>query len=406
MNTRIDTFLCRYCEIALKKGNRSMFERCLVDNMRSLLVDIPDLAVTRTRGRMWLKKKNDDCFAESELELVKERLPKAFGLASFSPGVNAEKDIDVMIEAASDISQTVFENELASKKHPTFRIRARRSDKEFPMKSKEVEIALANALAEHFDKDDRLRVDLECADITVSCEISEKSAFLFTETFQGPGGLPTGSNSPVLSLLSGGIDSPVACSMLMKRGSRVDFITFHSYPYTPDESVGKVRRLTEILNEYQSRRPGKLFVCNLAPLQKLIRDNCSERFRTILYRRYMFRIAEGVAALKHSAALLTGEAVGQVASQTIANLATIDNATSTLVLRPLTGLDKEEIIKTAKKIGTFDISIEQVPDSCTVFAPNAPATTSKIKQLEDEEAKLSVDELVKDMIIETFKSGR
>ncbi|NOY75357.1 MAG: tRNA 4-thiouridine(8) synthase ThiI [Kiritimatiellaeota bacterium] len=402
MTPRIDAILCRYCEIALKKGNRSMFERCLAENLRAILAEIPDLLVPRTRGRMWLKKKGGACFSSDEVELVVNRLPKAFGLASFSPGVNSEKKIETMVEAAAAISQAVFERELDAKKHPTFRIRARRSDKNFAMNSKEVEIALATALSERFDKEERLRVNLELADITVSCEIREESAFLFTETFQGPGGLPTGSNSHVLALLSGGIDSPVACSMLMKRGCRVDFITFHSYPYTTEKSVDKVRRIVEVLNEYQPRRPGKLFICNLAPLQKIIRDSCSERFRTILYRRYMFRIAEAVARRNRSGALLTGEAVGQVASQTIANLAVIDNAVPMLVLRPLTGLDKEEIIKTAKRLKTFEISIERAPDSCTVFAPKSPATTSTIQQLEKEEAKLFVDELFEELTNDAF----
>ena len=381
-----------------------MFERCLVENIRALLFEIPEIAVSRTRGRMWLRKKAGGAFSANEVEMIEKRLPKAFGLSSFSPGANHGKSIETIIEAAADISQQLFEKALDAKKHPTFRIRARRSDKNFPLNSKEIEIALAGALSERFDKKQRMRVNLEHADVTVSCEIREESAFVFTETFPGPGGLPTGSNASVLSLLSGGIDSPVACSMLMKRGCSVDYLTFHSYPYTPYESVDKVRRIVDVLNGWQPNRPGRLFICNIAPLQKVIRDVCSERFRTILYRRYMFRIAEAIARKKHSSALLTGEAVGQVASQTIANLATIDSATSLLVLRPLAGLDKVDIINTARKIETFDISIEQAPDSCTVFAPNSPATRSTVEQLEREEAKLSVDDLLADIIEATFNS--
>jgi thiamine biosynthesis protein ThiI len=186
----------------------------------------------------------------------------------------------------------------------------------------------------------------------------------------------------------------------MKRGCRVDFITFHSHPYTPERSVAKVEEIAEALNRLQA--PGKLFVCNLAEIQKKVRDNSSPRFRPILYRRFMFRVAEAVARRNGDAALATGEAIGQVASQTIPNLSVIDAATELLVLRPLLGLDKEEIIETARSIGTFDISIEQVPDSCTVFAPDSPATKSTLKKILFEEGKLDVDTLLEETIAKTI----
>ena len=395
----INSILCRYCEIALKGRNRCVFEQQLIDNIKHLLRDLDSINVSRTRGRMWIKK--DSVFSDNELDVIKKQLPKAFGLASFSPGTSCKRDIDDIKKATEELSEKIFKNELETKKSPSFRIRARRADKSFPLNHKEVEIELATLIGEKFDKDEKLRVDLENADITVFCEIREESAFVYLESFPGPGGLPTGSNSPVLALLSGGIDSPVACAMLMKRGCHVDFITFHSYPYTTLESVDKVNRLVEILNEYQ--QPGRLFVCNLAPIQKEIRDNCSERFRTVLYRRYMFKIAEEIARRTGNKALVTGEAVGQVASQTIINLSTIGNAITTLVLRPLAGLDKEEVIIKARQLDTFDISIEQVPDSCTVFAPGSPATAAPLDRIEKEEQKLSVDELLNDTIEETYK---
>jgi len=314
-----------------------------------------------------------------------------------------EPEIGEIEKAALAISETPLSALLAEKESPSFRIRTRRSDKSFPMTSKEVEIRLATALAERFDKENRLRVDLENADFTLGCEIRRGKAFLFLESFPAPGGLPPGSNASALTLLSGGIDSPVACAMLMKRGCRVDFLTFHSHPYTPERSVEKVRDIAEVLNRLQPK--GRLFVCNLAPIQKAVRDNCSPRFRTILYRRFMFRIAEAIAKRNGNSALATGEAVGQVASQTIANLSVINAATSMLVLRPLAGLDKEEIIKTARFIGTFDISTEQVPDSCTVFAPDSPATTSTIEKIEKEEAKLDVNALLAETIEKTWKSA-
>lgn len=394
----INSILCRYCEIALKGRNRSMFEQQLINNIKHLLREIDDIKVLRTRGRLWIKKEGN--FSDSELEILKKQLPKAFGLASFSPGTSCERNIDEIKTATKELSKKIFIDTLKAKKSPSFRIRARRADKSFPLNHTQVEIELATLVGESFDQDEKLRVDLENADITVFCEIREESAFVYLETYDGPGGLPTGSNSPVLALLSGGIDSPVACTMMMKRGCHVDFITFHSYPYTTLESVDKVNRLMKILNEYQ--QPGRLFVCNLAPIQKEIRDNCSERFRTILYRRYMFRIAEEIAKRIGSKALVTGEAVGQVASQTIVNLGTIGAAIKTLVLRPLAGLDKEEVILKARKFETFEISIEQVPDSCTVFAPSSPATAAPLDRIEKEEAKLELDELLQKTIEETF----
>ena len=390
----INSILCRYCEIALKGRNRSMFEQTLMNNIKHLLREIEDLKISKTRGRVWITKNNT--FTEPELNIIKTELPKAFGLASFSPGAECAVDIEEIKNRAVGIAEDGFTNILKLKKHPSFRIRARRADKLFPMTSKEIEIELATLIGEKFDRDERLRVDLDNADITLFCEVREESAFVYMETFPAPGGLPTGSNSPVLALLSGGIDSPVACSMLMKRGCHVDFITFHSHPYTPERSVEKVKGIVDVLNEYQ--RNGRLFICNLAPLQKEIRDKCAERFRTVLYRRYMFKIAEIIAEKIRSKAVVTGEAVGQVASQTIINLSTIDRAIPTLVLRPLAGLDKEEVIKIAKKIGTFELSIEQVPDSCTVFAPNSPATAAPLHKVEEEEKKLEADKLLAEII--------
>lgn len=404
METSFNTIICRYCEIALKGKNRLMFEQRLIDNIRYLLRDICNLHLQRTRGRLCIEHRDHGDFSDAELITIKKQLPKAFGLASFSPGVSFLPDIEEIKNAVKKCSKPTFDAALAAKKHPSFRVRARRADKDFPLKSKEVEIEIAELIDVLHNQEERLRVDLENADITIGCEIREKSAFVFFETFPGPGGLPTGSNSPVLALLSGGIDSPVASTLMMKRGCHVDFITFHSEPYTPPESVEKVERLVKILNEFQ--QPGTLFICNLAPIQKQIRDLCTEKFRTVLYRRFMFRIAEVIAAKSKNAALITGEAVGQVASQTIINLATINNATEMLVLRPLAGMDKEEVIKIAKKIGTFDVSIEQVPDSCTVFAPVAPATSAPLDKIREEEAKLEIEELLAETIAKTWNSRR
>lgn len=388
--------LCRYCEIATKGQNRSMFENCLASNILRLLNKIDNIEVPRVRGRLWVQHRERLPFSSDELNFIKENLAKAFGLASFSPGIICKPDIGEILSAVKSSSAHIFEPSLrkAGNLSVSFRARASRSNKQYPLTSKDIEIEIAKIIGENYDNE-RLKVDLEDADITIGCDLREEFAFVFYETYSGPGGLPTGSNARVLALLSGGIDSPVACYLMMKRGCPVDFLAFHSTPYTPPETVEKVRRIVEKLNAYQ--QPGRLFTCNLAPIQKIIRDTCAERFRTVLYRRMMFRIAEKIAKKNKNKALITGEAVGQVASQTIANLGTINNATDMLVLRPLSGMDKEEIISIAKKMGTYEISIEQTPDSCTVFAPKSPATSVSVERILKEENKFDVSTLLDEL---------
>lgn len=396
-----NAIVCRYHEIAIKGGNRSMFEKCMIDNIRHLLKDIENLKISRLRGRIWVQKKDGNDFSDKELEIAKEQMPKAFGLETFSPVAMTEPDIDKLQNVVKKTCGNFFDKVLEQKKKVSFRIRARRSDKTFPLDSKGIEIKLAETVGALYDHN-ILDIDLVNAEITVGCELRKEFAFIYYETIKGPGGLPVGSNSPVLALLSGGIDSPVACYMTMKRGCPVDYMAFHSEPYTPKETIDKVKKLAKILNGLQ--RGGKLYVCNLVSLQKLVRDKCADRFRTVIYRRMMFRIAQKIAEKNGNLALLTGESVGQVASQTIVNMNTIDNAVNMLVLRPLVGMDKNEAINIARNIGTFEISKLQVPDSCTVFAPKSPSTNAPIYRVEKEEKWLGdywqiIDEVVQDVDI-------
>ena len=378
-----NAIICRYHEIAIKGNNRSMFEKRMVENMYYLLRKLHDIRILRVRGRIWVEFKDKSFFSEEQLELIKEQLQRAFGLESFSPVIMCEPTMEKIKEAVAASHSSYFARAFEKKKVVSFRVRAKRSDKKFELDSKGIEIALAKEVGKNYDYDS-LSIDLENADVTVWCELREEFAFVYYDVIRGPGGLPVGCNSPVLALLSGGIDSPVASYEIMKRGCRCDFLTFHSEPYTPPATVDKVRRIGHHLNQFQ--QPARLFICNLAPLQKLIRDKCNPRFRTVLYRRMMFRIAESVANKHKRLALLTGEAVGQVASQTIKNMATISEATNMLILRPLIGSDKNDAVALARRIGTFDLSSEQVPDSCTVFAPSNPATAAPLGKILDEEA--------------------
>lgn len=379
--------ICRYHEIAIKGNNRRDFEKQLMGNMRYLLRAAgANCKVRQVRGRIWVEHPDrEQLFTNEELTVIRSVLERVFGLESFSPARLLPSDMESIHAVLATMLEPTFAPRFAEKQIVSFAIRARRSNKNFPLHSKEIEIALATQVFTSLD-DARLKVDLEHADVTIGCEVRHEFTALFVESYKAPGGLPVGSNGRVLGLLSGGIDSPVATYMTMKRGCSVDFITFHSAPYTPQESVDKVVRLAEKLNTFQY--PGKLHICNLAPLQKLIRDLCTDRDRTVLYRRAMLRIATLVAEKSECGALLTGEAVGQVASQTLKNMSTINDATEMLVLRPLCGADKQDSIRLAEKIGTYDISIIPAPDSCTVFAPPSPATSVPRHIAESEESKI------------------
>ncbi|MBQ7396475.1 MAG: tRNA 4-thiouridine(8) synthase ThiI [Lentisphaeria bacterium] len=374
--------ICRYHEIATKGNNRNMFERCLCGNIKHLLADIPDIQVRRVRGRVWVERSDKGVFPSETLERIKVALRRAFGLESFSPAILLAPDMDVIRETVVSNAQKIFDGYSSGVK---FRVRARRSNKRFPLTSKDIEIDLVSAVAQVVGSD-LFIIDLDNADITLGVEVRDEFSLIYFDTYSAPGGLPVGSNPRVLTLLSGGIDSPVAAYMIMKRGSATDYVTFHSSPYTPQETVDKVEAIAALLNTFQTK--GTLHVVNLLPFQKLVRDCCSERMRTVLYRRAMFRIAEKIAHKTNCRALVTGEALGQVASQTVVNLDTINRATDMLVLRPLIGEDKLDTIAIAEKIGSMELSSVQVPDSCTVFSPSSPSTSVPAGLAEKEEEKI------------------
>ena len=381
------SILCRYHEIATKGQNRSMFENKLVSNIQALGACEglnETLVIQRIRGRIFIRKRKSAAFETAELETVKDVLSRAFGIESFSPVLECEPDPAKIMSVVMESAKEAIAKKLESAPSIRFRTRARRSDKSFPMRSREIEIEVASRLSEIFG--DRVTVDLENPDITIGIEVREQIALVFYESFKGPGGLPVGTNSDSLALLSGGIDSPVACHMTMKRGCHLDFLTFHSFPYTPPESLEKVKKIVSVLNRYQKK--GRLFACNLAEVQKLVRDHCNPKYRTVIYRRMMLRIATMLSHFHKLGAIVTGESIGQVASQTIVNLSVINDVTTMLMIRPLAGMDKLESIERAQAIGTYDLSIIPVPDSCTVFAPPAPAVAAKFYLVEEEEKKI------------------
>lgn len=387
-----NAIICRYHEIATKGDNRSFFERTMLENLRRILrMKFPDLRYRRVRGRIWMEFADRRDFSADELQQIREELTlRALGIESFSPAIVLKPEMNLIEETVRRAAETVVAPaiEKAHREGRTlrFRFRARRSDKNFPLRSQEIEIALTSLLGGIYGREN-LKLDLVNADLSIGVEVREEMAIIFLESFSAPGGLPVGCNDRTLALLSGGIDSPVACYLTMKRGSPVDFIGFHSAPYTPPETEDKVQRIADYLNTFQ--QPGRLYMVNIVELQKLVRDNCNPRLRTVLYRRFMFRIAAGIARKKKIGALLTGESLGQVASQTLVNMNTIGQAVSDmLVLRPLCGQDKMETIAIAERIGSFELSKEQVPDSCTVFAPDKASTRVSVQEAEAEEARI------------------
>ena len=394
--------VCRYNEIATKSGNRSVFERRLIDNMRMLCLRAGiRLKFARMRGRILIYREGNSEFTEEEREKITSCLKKCFGLDSFSFCLEGTPDMKSVMEMVEKTVPAAFAPLLEKKNPVEFRTRARRSDKSFPLTSREIEIEAATKIEELIGAG-HVKVNLTDPDITLGLEVREKNSILFYDSVKSAGGLPVGSNAPVLALLSGGIDSPVACHMIMGRGCHVDFLTFHSYPYTPTETVGKVRRIASLLNRWQA--PGTLYACNISEIQKLIRDHCDPRYRTVLYRRMMMRIASMVCREKKLHAVVTGESVGQVASQTVENLSVIEKASGYPILRPLCGLDKNETIRRAVELETFPVSIEPMPDSCTVFAPPSPVLHAKLHTVEFEESKIPDMEPALEKAVQSIES--
>jgi len=384
--------LCRYSEIAIKGQNRSDFERMLIDNLHRLTSGITPFRANRERGRIYLypRKKVAERFSGEDVKVLSDQIKKIFGISSISPAVCVSTDLSA-VEAAIDRFFPVLYGKLANQKEGPIRyaMRARRSDPKYPLTSHELELHFAHKLLPAYP---RLMVDLTNPELLIQLEVRKDAAYLSFANYSGPGGLPVGSAGRGLALLSGGIDSPVAAYLMMRRGCPLDFITFHSSPYTPEITVSKVACLARKLNEYQGN--GRLYCINLLPAQKEIRDHCNPRCRTLLYRRFMLRIACGIARQRSISGLITGDNIGQVASQTMENIHVISEAADRPVHRPILTNDKNETVALARRIGTYDISCRAAPDSCTVFAPRRPLTKSILEKIQAEESVLDIPRLI------------
>jgi len=372
--------LIHYHEISLKGRNRPFFERALLKNIK---MSVPESAITRADilfGRIVVGLKG-----EADEKLIKESVRRVFGVANFSFAFALPSDFDKLAEQVPAI--------LKDKNFKTFRVTAKRADKNYLLTSQEVNEKLGALIVRKLGK----KVDLENPDLNCFVEIVSDSAFLYFEKEKGPGGLPVGTAGKVLSLLSSGFDSPVASWQLMRRGCRVDFIHFHSYPQTSKESQENVWEIVKVLNQYQFS--SKLFLIPFLDIQKKISAKSEDASqRVVLYRRFMMRIAEQIAKKEGYGALVTGDSLGQVASQTLENIGVISQAAQVPIFRPLIGTNKEDIIDTARQIGTYEISSRPYDDCCSLFLPEHPETRAKLEVILEIENKLDDDKLISEAV--------
>lgn len=372
--------LVHYDEIALKGGNRGFFEDALVRDIRSKLrsAGLGDAyKVRKLFGRIIIESKKSGV---EDQNAIYEALSKTFGIAFFAHALRTENVLDDILDAALMITKNVqFE---------TFGIVTRRSEKMVPFTTQEINVKVGAAVQEQSDA----RVYLDDPELPVHIDVTHEGTYIYTRKQPGQGGLPYGVQGKALVLVSGGIDSPVASYMMAKRGIEPVYLHFHSYPFTTDQSIEKVRGLVKILTGYTG--PTDLYLHPFSELQKKIVYSVPDKYRIIIYRRMMMRIACALAKQLGIQALVTGEALGQVASQTLENMFVISDASDLPLLRPLVGYDKKDIISLAQKVGTYELSIEPHDDCCTVFMPKRPVTRAVLQDVLDVEKELPIEELV------------
>ena len=379
-----EILLCKYGEIVLKGANKRYFEDQLCRELRQRAKKHGNFEITRGQSLIYVKPLDD--FAD--IDGMFESAMKTFGLAAIGRAAVCEKDVDDI----KRVTREYIPQFLEGKK--TFKVEGKRSDKTFPLNSMQLSEILGGEILEQMHG--RIRVDVRKPDVTVKVEIREQNAYVHAGQFRAAGGLPVGSGGHGMLLLSGGIDSPVAGYMMAKRGLRIEAVHFESFPYTSEMARDKVIRLARTVAAYT----GDIYVhvVSLTHIQEELVKHCEEDYFTLLLRRYMMNIASHIAGDHDSKCLITGESLGQVASQTLEAIGVTDNAATIPVLRPCIGMDKEEIVEIARKIDTFDISIEPYEDCCTVFTPKHPRTKPVLEKVLREEQKLDFEALVEEAI--------
>jgi tRNA uracil 4-sulfurtransferase len=373
--------LVRYGELALKGKNKAEFEDRLVKNIRDKVRQFPGVQVNKTHGRIFIE------FGEQAVEPILDDVSQVFGLVGISPAIRVASDWE---EIKGAVRELVESQRDAVR---TFKVNSKRANKTFPLGSQEMNHRLGGYLLGMFPQ---LKVDVHNPELTVHVEVRGKYSYVYGNDINGPGGLPVGVSGRVMLLLSGGIDSPVAGYLALKRGAELHAIHFHSYPFTSERAKQKVIDLAQTLTRYGGRI--KLHVVPFTEIQTEINKHCFESYSITVMRRIMLRISEEVAKRNGALALVTGESLGQVASQTLESMNAINDVTRMPILRPVIGMDKHEIMNIAKRIGTYETSILPYEDCCTVFLPKAPKTKPDKEVARAQEAKLDLERLIQEAV--------
>ena len=378
-----EILLCKYGEIVLKGANRKYFEDMLCREMKKRARAYGDFDIYRAQSTIYIEPKD----SEADVDGMFTAASKVFGIVAISRAAVCEKSMEDIARVTAEYIPAFLEGKR------TFKVEAKRSDKSFALDSMEIARDIGGVVLESCP---HIRVDVRTPDVVVKVEIREFGAYVSAGQFKGAGGMPVGTNGRGLLLLSGGIDSPVAGYMMAKRGVRLDAVHFESFPYTSERAREKVLDLAKIVSEYA----GDIYVhiVSLTHIQEELVKHCEEDYFTLLLRRYMMTIAERVAKDKDCSALITGESLGQVASQTMQALGVTDACVNMPVFRPCIGMDKEEIVQISRKIGAFDTSIQPYEDCCTVFTPKHPKTKPELEKVLLQENKLPFAELVEEAL--------
>ncbi|KEO82508.1 tRNA uracil 4-sulfurtransferase ThiI [Tumebacillus flagellatus] len=374
-------------EIAIKGKNRVQFEKALMENMRAVVKDL-GVKVAREGGRVEVRLNGAD------LDETVSRLKNVFGINSLSPVAETELDIEKIKETALLVVQDALEKRNTP---VTFKVEARRANKRFPMESPQISQEVGRYVLSRTEG--KLKVDVHNPELKLMVEVRESKAYLTCDVIPGPGGLPVGTAGKVLLLLSGGIDSPVAGYLAMRRGANVEAIHFHSFPFTSERAQEKVNDLAKILAGHSGRV--RLHNVYFTEIQRQIRMHCPEEYSITIMRRIMMRIADRLAHERKCLALVTGESLGQVASQTLESMYTINNVTNIPILRPLVAMDKVDIMSIARRIGTYETSILPYEDCCTIFLPKNPKTRPKLHEAMRAEEKLDIEALITEALEKT-----
>ena len=375
--------LVRYGEIILKGYNRPVFEDALIKNIKRAIADEGKVNITKAQATIYIEPLESDM----QIDGIVEKLKKVFGIVSIVVAYKTEKSIDAVEQEIKESFDAVLRGA------ETFKVEAKRADKKFPLKSPEICAEVGGRILSKYH---HLKVDVNNPEVTIHVEIREGYAYVHTGREKGTGGMPVGTNGKAMLLLSGGIDSPVAGYMIGKRGVKLEAIHFFSYPYTSDRAKDKVLKLAQIIGDFMGGI--KVHIVPFTDIQLEIRDKCPEEHLTLVMRRFMMQISQKIAEKRGCQALVTGESIGQVASQTMSALAVTDDAVSIPVFRPLIGMDKEEIVEISRNIDTFETSILPYEDCCTVFTPKHPTTKPKIEKIVMSQNLLDCERLINEAV--------